>query len=199
MVPLANALDVSVVDAALGITRVVNNNMSGTLHRVTVERGIDTRLCQLIAFGGAGPMHAVQVARIAGIKQIVVPEHSSTFSALGCLRADFSYTQQQTVSMGNWEWDPRRLDGVRECMQRDLRDLLAAAAKGEPALSWVASIRYVGQSSSVEIADPNLTDPASLGKAFRAKHTHLYGFETNEPWQVIALVSPRRCRAAVFR
>jgi N-methylhydantoinase A len=187
LAPLAQTLGLSLAETALGIVRVANNTMSGALHRVTVERGVDARSCKLIAFGGAGPMHAAEVARIAGIRQVVIPEHSSTFSALGCLRADFSYTQQQTISMGNWDWDGQRLDRLRASMQAQLRKTVADLAIVEPVSTWVAAIRYVGQSSSVEIADPDFTNLDRLGEAFRARHNLLYGFATDERWGLIAL------------
>ncbi len=88
-----------VIELALGVQRVANATMVRALARVTVERGVDGRQCSLLAFGGAGPMHAAQLAREFGITEIVVPRFSSAFSALGCIVADVSYTQQQAVRM----------------------------------------------------------------------------------------------------
>ncbi len=99
LAPLAQRLGVSVVELALGVQRVANATMVRALARVTVERGVDGRQCTLLAFGGAGPMHAARLAREFGIGEIVVPRFSSGFSALGCIVADMSYTQQQSVRM----------------------------------------------------------------------------------------------------
>ena len=77
--------------------RVANATMVRALNHVTVERGIDGRSCALLAFGGAGPMHAVALARTFGIGHVIVPAASSVFSAIGCVTADMQYTQQQTL------------------------------------------------------------------------------------------------------
>ncbi|MCP5080508.1 MAG: hydantoinase/oxoprolinase family protein, partial [Alphaproteobacteria bacterium] len=83
--PLADEMGMSVAQTALGIVRVANSAMVRALRRITVEQGIDGRQCTLLAFGGAGPMHAVDVARDFGIGRVVVPAFSSMFSALGCV------------------------------------------------------------------------------------------------------------------
>jgi N-methylhydantoinase A len=92
MRPLAERLGVGVIELALGVQRVANAAMVRALARVTVERGVDGRQCTLLAFGGAGPMHAAGLAREFGIAEIVVPRFSSAFSALGCIVADMSHT-----------------------------------------------------------------------------------------------------------
>ena len=91
-------------ETALGIIKVANATMARALRRVTVERGIDGRDCTLLAFGGGGPMHAAGLADLYGITEVVVPAASSAFSALGCLTADFSFLQQQTLRVA--------LDGI---------------------------------------------------------------------------------------
>ena len=88
--------------------------------RVTVERGVDGRQCTLLAFGGAGPMHAARLAREFGIAEIVVPRFSSGFSALGCIVADMSYTQQQAVRMLSTHWDAARFGSLHDGMLETL-------------------------------------------------------------------------------
>ena len=142
--PLAAALGTDVRQLALGIVRVANAAMARALRRVTVEKGIDGRDCTLIAFGGAGPMHAVELARSFEIARVVVPRFSSAFSALGCVSAEMSYTQQRTVHMANTHWQQERLDAVR----RELRDRLLGHFPGDQgqdcAAEEVAAIRYSG-------------------------------------------------------
>ena len=101
---IANAFNVSDQEMALGIYRIANANMARALRRVAVERGIDARACTLIAFGGAGPMHAVALAREFGIAHVVVPKFSSVFSALGCLMAELSYAEQHAIQMPSTAW-----------------------------------------------------------------------------------------------
>lgn len=185
--PLAKSLGLDATGTALGIVKVANNTMSQALRRVTVERGIDARTCTLIAFGGAGPMHAVDVARTVGIRHVVVPEHSSTFSALGCLRANYSYTQQQTIRMASSAWDRDGIAALQRAMHDHSGRTVSEFAARPPTSAWTAGLRYIGQSSSVEIPDPDLDDPDRLGEAFKAKHALLYGFAADEPWELIML------------
>jgi N-methylhydantoinase A len=198
--PLAGSMNMALEETARGIVRVANAAMTRALGRITVERGIDGRNCTLIAFGGAGPMHAVEVARAFGISRVVVPVHSGAFSALGCVSAGKSYSRQRTVRMKSGDWDAGRLTALRESLYATLAAPLLAAGHGadELATEAVAAIRYDGQSYAVEIARPALDDPPALGAAFRALHERLYGFATDEPWELVALrlcVSVPRDRA----
>ena len=198
LAPIARELDVSVPEVALGVVRVVNAAMARALRLVTVERGIDGRGCVLLAFGGAGPMHAAELARAFGNHRVVVPRFSSIFSALGCVGAEPSYSQQQTVRMTSAAWDVDRLAAVRS----DLFDRLAAPLKAagycdhELMVQDVGSVRYSGQSYAIEVPSPVLDDPEGLGAAFRALHQTLYGFATHEPWELVGLrlrvSAPRR-------
>ncbi len=187
LTPLAGETGVGLPEVALGIVRVANAAMARALRRVTVERGIDGRQCVLLAFGGAGPMHAVELARSFGISKVVVPHFSSVFSALGCITAEMSYTQQQTVRMASTAWDEVRLDGIRESLRTRLVAPIEAAGNGSASVSEVAAVRYSGQSYAVEIHDPALDDSERLGAQFRARHEALYGFATAESWELASL------------
>ena len=189
LAPLAASMDMGIEAAALGIVKVVNSAMVRALRRITVERGIDGRQCALLAFGGAGPMHAVEVARAFGIGRIVVPNCSSAFSALGCASARMSYSQQRTVRMAVQDWDAQRLNAVRESLQSRLCAPLQAAGyrPADVSVEEVAAIRYRGQSYAIEIANPSFDEPGQLGRAFFDKHERLYGFATDEPWELVAI------------
>jgi len=186
LAPLAEALCLGVSATARGIVKVANNSMCNALRRVTVDRGIDARTCVLIAFGGAGPMHAADVARLIGIRRVIVPSHSGALSALGCVSADFSYTQHRTIQLDSAAWNCARLDSVRHGMMAEIRRLIGGAS-GQPDFKWVAAVRYAGQSYAVELDAPQFDAPDLLGDAFKARHAELYGFATDEPWQVVAL------------
>ena len=129
--PLASAMGTTVEAAALGVVRVANSAMLRALRGVTVERGIDGRRCALLAFGGAGPMHAVELARAFSIAGVIVPAHSSVFSALGCVSAKMSYAQQRTLRMAVGDWDVERLDRARQDLKVRLGAPLATAGYGE--------------------------------------------------------------------
>jgi N-methylhydantoinase A len=186
---LAEAMDMTIEATALGIVRVANSAMVRALRRITVERGIDGRQCTLLAYGGAGPMHAVDVARAFGISRVVVPAQSSGFSALGCVSAEMSYSQQRTLRMAADQWDGRRLDDARQSLRARLTAPLKAAGHDETdmAVAEVAAVRYSGQSYAIEIADPSFDDPDGLGRAFLERHQALYGFATEEPWELVSI------------
>ena len=187
--PLGAAMDMTPEAAALGVVKVANAAMLRALRRVTVERGVDGRACTLLAFGGAGPMHAVALARAFSIAHVVVPAHSSMFSALGCVGAEMSYAQQRTLRVASDAWDGARVDGVRRALHATLAAPLRAAGHGNGTLAVeeVASIRYRGQSYAIEIAAPTFDDPARLGRDFMERHRTLYGFATEEPWELVSI------------
>ncbi len=186
---IATAFGVGVDEAALGIYRIANANMARALRRVTVEQGVDARRCALVAFGGAGPMHAIALARECGIERVVVPRSSSVFSALGCLSADLSYAQQQTVHMASGGWDAARLADLRDPLVERLTAPLLAAGHDAGALTVgdVAMVRYAGQSYAVEVPYAAPAEPERLGADFRAAHRVLYGFDTEEAWELEAI------------
>ncbi|MDE0390998.1 MAG: hydantoinase/oxoprolinase family protein [Rhodospirillales bacterium] len=197
MAPLSQAMEMTPEAAALGVVKVADAAMLRALRRVTVERGVDGRNCTLLAFGGAGPMHAVALARAFSIDKVVVPAHSSMFSALGCVGAEMSYAQQRTLRVAAGAWDQARVDLARRELRATLAAPLAAAGHEDNALAVeeVASVRYSGQSYAIEIADAALDDPAALGRAFKDRHGVLYGFATEEPWELVSI----RMRVSVPR
>ena len=187
--PLSAAMGMTLEAAALGVVRVANAAMLRALRRVTVERGVDGRQCTLLAFGGAGPMHAVALARAFSMAEVVVPAHSSIFSALGCVGAAMSYAQQRTLRIPVETWDADRVEGTRRELRTSLAAPLLAAghADGDLAIEEVAMIRYRGQSYAIEVAGATFDDPARLGRAFMDRHRALYGFATEEPWELVSI------------
>jgi N-methylhydantoinase A len=180
--PIASALGLSLSQTALGIVRVANATMARALRRVTVERGIDGRDCTLLAFGGGGPMHAAGLAELYGIATIVVPNASSAFSALGCLTADFSFLQQQTLRAP--------LDGIDFArVSQRIEGLIAQAA--EPLIAngvaretidveLVALMRYAAQNDAIAVPFALPLDSTRLESDFRVRHHELFGYATHE-------------------
>jgi len=187
--PMADDFKMPVHETALGIYRVANASIARALRQVTVERGVDARECTLIAFGGAGPMHAIALAREFGIASVVVPKFSSVFSALGCLSAELSYAEQHAAHMSSTAWDADSIEAMRQEMYDRLSAPLVAAGHDLKSVSarHVALVRYAGQSDSVEVPFEAPADPGVLGDAFKARHHRLYGFATDEPWELATL------------
>lgn len=186
---LSDKFGTSVHETALGIHRITNAAMARALRRVTVERGVDARSCSLIAFGGAGPMHAVALAREFGIGKVVVPKFSSVFSALGCLTAGLSYAEQHTVGMSITAWNAERLNAQCQSMKDRLKAPITAAGHADNTITtqFMALIRYAGQSGTVEVSFDPPSNPEKLSQDFKAQHEKLYGFSTDEPWQLETL------------
>ncbi|UOM33299.1 hydantoinase/oxoprolinase family protein [Acuticoccus sp. I52.16.1] len=187
--PIAEAIGVSVEEAALGMLQVANSNMVRALNNVTVERGIDGRECTLIAFGGGGPMHAAEVARHFGIRAVVCPAFSSSYSALGCVASRMSLSQQRTINMPSAAWKADEIAAIRAELAETLMAPMRAAGHDAAhcALAEVALIRYSGQSYDVPVPDAALGDLGRLTAQFRAMHHTLFGFDTDEPWELTAI------------
>lgn len=197
---LAAGMRLGLIETALGILRVANANMVRAMRNITVERGVDGRRCTLIAYGGAGPMHAAALARDFGVAKVIVPAASGVFSALGCATAIPSYTRQRTMRMASSRWDPERLASARAQLLAEIKaDLgLNAESDGETQIDDIALVRYAGQSYSVEIGYALPAQAGLIARDFREEHHKLYGFATDEPWEIEAIrvrVSARAERA----
>jgi N-methylhydantoinase A len=178
--PIAAGLGMGLVPTALGIIQVANATMARALRRVTVERGIDGRDCTLLAFGGGGPMHAAGLADLYGITEVVVPPASSAFSALGCLVADVSFLQQQTVRLPLRSTTADAFTAQVDALTREAAAPLASQS-GAVTLEYTALMRYAAQSDAMPVAFTMPFDAAVLERDFHTRHRQLYGYATDEP------------------
>ena len=180
--PIARTLGLSLTETALGIIKVANATMARALRRVTVERGIDGRDCTLLAFGGGGPMHAAGLADLYGIAEVVVPSASSAFSALGCLTADFSFLQQQTLRAALDGIDLARVSERIGVLIDDASAPLIAngVATTEIQVELVALMRYAAQNDAIPVPFTLPLDVTKLKKDFLARHHELFGYATSE-------------------
>jgi N-methylhydantoinase A len=184
---LGQRLGLSAVEAAHGIVEVANANMLRALRRVSVERGYDLRAFALIAYGGAGPVHAGALARECGIRHVVVPAVSGAFSALGCLVSPLRYDVMQTHRV-------RLADGDGAPVENRFRDLEAQCLPplldeghrpGRITLGRSVDLRYAGQNYELEVAWAD--DATALRRAFEARHLQLYGYATGESVECVNL------------
>ena len=186
--PLRRRFGLSLLDAAHAVVEVANANMQRALRLVSVQRGYDLREFTLIAYGGAGPVHAGALARDAGISRIVVPAHSGAFSALGCLVSPLRYDAVQTSRMRLEAWDTKivadRFRGLEAQCQAPLLDEGHAADRVLVRRS--ADLRYAGQNYELEI-DVGEASPDALRTAFERRHRQLYGYATGESVECINL------------
>lgn len=174
---LGRQLGLGVEETALGVLRVVHASMERAIRRMSVERGHDPRRFTLVAFGGAGPMHAVELALELGMAGVLVPRFPGVGSAVGMAGADEIRDFSRTV-----------LQPVDGPVDPSLWEPLELRAAGFEAASRArsADLRYVGQSFEVEVQAADLT---GLRAAFEDAHERLYGYR--EPGRPVELVTAR--------
>ncbi len=153
---VARPLELDVVAAARGIHRVVNENMAAAARIHGIERGKDLRSYPLFAFGGAGPVHCWQVARILKVPRILLPFGAGAMSAYGLLAAplsfDFVRTARRRLDAAEWGL----INALLDEMESEGRALLTRAGvrSQEVRVTRIAEMRYVGQGHEVEAAIP---------------------------------------------
>jgi N-methylhydantoinase A len=191
---LAPGLKADVVRAAAGVIEIINVNMMGAVRVISVEQGEDPREFTLVAFGGAGPLHAADIARNMGIRNVLVPPRPGLLSALGLLhadvRGDFSLTRLVAAA-------PRNLGvinaGFDELRRRGAEWLRGEADKSARArYDWLIDMRYFGQNYelSLEAKDGKL-DAKSLARLIRRyheRHHEFYGYDMpDQPVEAVCL------------
>ncbi|HZV76077.1 MAG TPA: hydantoinase/oxoprolinase family protein [Conexibacter sp.] len=186
---LAEQFELDPLVCAEGIVRVANAEMTRALRVVTVERGIDPRDHALIAFGGAGPLHAVAIAEELGIERVIAPHASGVLAALGLVVAPRRRDAQRSVLRSGATL-------TADVIAADVAELAAAAcaALGEPDAAIVATyeLRYRGQAFELAIPAPPdspAATPVELREAFDAAHQERYGYR--DPEQQLELVTVR--------
>ncbi|ETW93680.1 MAG: hypothetical protein ETSY1_38165 [Candidatus Entotheonella factor] len=191
---IAGPLGMSVQDAAAGIVRIVNANMAGATRLVSVEKGHDPRDFALLAFGGAGPLHAVVIAEELEIPWVVVPRYPGMTSAAGLVVADIVHNFVQTSVAELSQVTPGQLAQAFDALQQ--RADARLEADGVPQLQRrherSLDIKYVGQGYTLNIP---LTDMPigplaikTLTQKFHERHESFYGFRADEePVEMINL------------
>jgi N-methylhydantoinase A len=175
----ARPLKVDLLRAAWGIHQVVNENMANAARIHLVEKGRDPRDYNLIAFGGAGPVHAYRVAERLKLKTLVCPLAAGVTSAFGMLTAPLAFDFVQSYVASLSELDFAVLERLYADMEKRGRDLLAAAGvEGEIALTRSADMRYLHQGFEIRVPLPSsrLTkdDLSALRRAFAEEYERLY-------------------------
>lgn len=167
-----------------GVLEVVDAHMERALRAVSVEEGADPRRSALVAFGGAGGLHAGRLAKRLGIRTVLVPPHSGVFSALGLLLATPRADSGRTVMLS--EGDDRLVPQARTVME-EARERYAAMFAREPeSVTAHADMRYVGQSHELEVTWDGDWDV--IKDRFHGAHQDRFGFRrTGEPVELVNL------------
>ncbi len=183
---LAGELGLELRQCAEGIVRVANAEMLRALRVVTVQRGIDPRRYALLAFGGAGPLHAAAIAEELGIGTIVCPRASGVLAALGLVVSPRRRDAQRSVFLSGDALTTEALAEVVSELGEQARRALGHAG-GE--LRAVYELRYRGQAFELPIAATTSPELGELRTAFEAEHDDRYGYSDAD--QELELVTIR--------
>jgi N-methylhydantoinase A/oxoprolinase/acetone carboxylase beta subunit len=206
---LCAPLDMGVDQAALGILRIANAAMEGAIRLVTTQRGIDPRKSTLIAFGGAGPVHAAFLATQIGIPRVLIPPAPGNVNAYGALVAETRYDYHTTFYSRLDDVDAAVLEGAFADLERGARASLAdlpAADRAGLTAARLADLRFLGQGFELTVplaAGLDCTTPAAaLGAAFREAYRARYKqLDPSAPLEIVAirLVLSLSARPAALR
>lgn len=196
-------LKLDLLDAAHGVRHLANVSMARAIRAVTVERGRDPRDMSMIAFGGGGPLHAVAVAKLLGIRRVIAPIMAGVFCSAGMLSADAEHNFVKAV-----------LRPLANCVPADLARLAAGLGNqgftvlategytGDAAkVNHFADVRYLGQSSELTVALPSAhIDGAALeqlARDFNAQYHQTFGYSSSdEPLELVNLRISAQGRSA---
>ena len=190
---VATPLGLGVTEAAHGIREVANASMARAIRAVTIERGRDPRDYTLVAFGGSGPVHAVEVAAMLEIRRVLIPLFPGVFTAVGMLASDLQHHFVVAHGARLPTLDASAAHDALSRLVREGRTALGAEGHGErdSDVECFADLRYLGQGSELTIPlvgdafDP--TSVAALGEAFRKAYAATYGYASDEEIELVNL------------
>jgi N-methylhydantoinase A len=179
--------EVAAIEAAQGVLLVANTNMERALRRISVERGYDSREFALLPFGGAGGLHAVELAQALRIPQIIVPNSAGALSAIGVLTADVVKNQSRTTMLEISPGVERKLDKIFKEMEH--AGAAALRREGFPPAKQChersLALRYKGQSFELQIKQAR----GGLAASFHRAHRKRYGYAQES--NAVEIVSAR--------
>jgi N-methylhydantoinase A len=193
LAPVATGLGLDLGEAAAGVLEVTNAAMRRAIRLISVQRGRDLRDFTLVAYGGAGPLHAGRLAQELGMRRVVVPAHAGVFSALGCVVTEVAYDRVQTFRCDLAQLAAEDLDARFLPLVAGVSDPVVADGHRPDAIAITRSVdlRYVGQNYELEIPWGGSLD--DLRRDFEAQHRRLYAYATGEAMECVNL----RVRASV--
>jgi N-methylhydantoinase A len=191
---IAKPLGLDLTRAADGILRIAATAMSYAVKAVSTERGLDAAAFALVAYGGAGPLHASNIAREIGMKRVIVPPAPGHFCAFGMLFSDLRYDFVRTwfARLSDVSFDA--IEGIYAMLIEDGRKALAASGlrPGRVTVARAADMRYVGQEHPVSVQLPaevfRRRNRESIKSKFDEEHLRRYGTcAPDEPAEIVSL------------
>ena len=195
---VAEPMDYQPEAAAAGILKIMRANMAGAIRLVSVKRGHDPREFALAAFGGAGPLHAVELARELEIPEVVVPYYPGLASAMGVLFVEIRHDFVQSIFATNQRFDSREINRAFATLEDKGRDRLRreGVAEDRIQLARMLDVRFYGQVSgglTLPVAAGTLgdADVRDVFKLFHVKHNEEFGYTLPEDMAELEIVNAR--------
>src|SRR5579862_1557643 len=200
---VADPLAMTLTAAATGILRIASTAMSYAVKAVTTERGLDIGDFALVAYGGAGPLHATAIARELGIRRVIIPRAPGVFSAFGMLFADlrYDYVRSWFTRLESASFD--EIEAIYRALEGEGRAAIASTSvrPEEVVVARAADMRYVGQEHAVTVDLPlalfTAKERNGIKRAFDEMHLLRYG--TNAPDERAEIVSLRTTVTGMMR
>mgnify|MGYP001179530211 CR=1 FL=1 len=188
---IAAPLGLDLMRAAHGIRRVANVSMARAIRAVTIERGRDPRDMTMIAFGGGGPLHAADVARLLGVRRVIAPVMAGVFCSAGMLSADAEHNFVKAILRPLALCDATKVQAAIDELRE--QGFAVLESEGYPATSVdviaSADLRYLGQSSELTVPIPGAFDEpgtiAALARDFNALYERTFGYSSDEPLELV--------------
>jgi len=185
---VAEPLGLGLEDAARGIRDVANVNMARAIRAVTVERGVDPREFTLLGFGGSGPVHACDLARVLNISRVLFPPMPGVFTAMGMLAGDVERYFIQAWPGLLRKMDKSELDGVMSALADRARATLAEEGYDAAAISldFEIDLRFEDQDNEVAIpVSTDALDAETLRSAFIEAYRSIYQYASDDEVEIV--------------
>ena len=182
---IAKPLGLSVDAAAAGIRDVANANMTRAIRAVTVERGVDPRDFTLLAFGGSGPLHACDLAKLLDIPTVLFPRMPGVFTAMGMLTGDIEHYFIRPCPGRLGAFDPARAESIRAALRQEATARMAkdGFTPDETELLFSLDLRFVGQDSVIPVPLPERLHTGcqeELRRGFIERYERLYQYASSD-------------------
>jgi len=184
---VADPLGLDVMSACRGIFEVLLAKTVSAVREITVQEGLDPREFAMLAFGGAGPMFVPLVGRELGVKEVIVPQAPSVFSAWGMLMTDIVQEYSQTILTLLDDLDMASLAGATRQLEQQAEAGLADGGFAPEArlIERSAEMRYFGQEHSLEVSIDGVASLADVRARFDEAHIRRYGHQMDDPVQLV--------------
>jgi N-methylhydantoinase A len=194
---LAGRLGLSEAEAASGILRIGNANMTAATHLISVQRGFDPRDFAFVAGGGAGPLHAVEIARELGIPVVIVPPTPGVTSALGILQVDLRHDIMRSVLAQTHQIDPVDLGRVFKELQDEAGEILDGEQipPDRRRIERSVDVRYYGQTPYLNLPLDEAPDSRAaidrLAEAYADQYEREFGYRLDADIATVEIVNAR--------